>query len=1133
MGIWHYLCLRTHLFIGIIAKRACVPRQVGARVYKAKSNNTKNLHNMKLHLPKKFQTALMAAIATVSFSTVSTATLAAAAFTFAGYQAAAEETADAPELTPEEKEAEEKLNEKMEDNIREQQEEEEEAESKFTTDAIDWDVMKRRGSQFARGGDGASHQLAQQAYAAMEAEVFTPEASAAPQQQTTVTSGELPSDDLGFTTNPYDTSSTGNSGPVFEVTPAAPAADFLQDSPAENQGSGSTTGATSPAPVSASGFGGGASAGYSPSGYAAPAVRPLSVSVAPTALAAPASVAAPAAVAAPSPKLAAADTPLGELEYIFSFNNGETVEYFREVKPFYNLTVADGNQGVIEFNEGLRGKELEVSGDFIMNGADFKINTNGAKVTFDQPLSNYNTAFTITGGGEIVAKSDAAFGSLNVADGKLTIQSQIGVVSGTTIGAEGTLTVEDGAKLLLTKQIHNEGGLFVINGTIDASNLSPAEAQKIGISFVGLDKKTQDTSGFLAPSQTPWQIFDPKSEGTAQTGANAQLVVAATSTFSIQLNDNNQPVVSNPSVDTRMWFQNGGELESTSAVTSAVGQGSSLVSFLLAQVGDEAVKAIVDYQTSNDNVVYVSRGSKADITLAFFMDEERWGLGSIGNLYLLDNSQTSITAFSGQSDQVNKITFAGSNISLTNNESVPLTTERQEISPLSLTVESATTASVAADIMPYYGYYQGDAYQGGEYILKGQLTIENGYTFDLRNPDKTPSWEPVAQYNEATGKTTLIFEETVARLTMEDEGKLFLKPEASFKASTVTDNSRLTADGENLDTTRTMEVEGEVTDPKQYDGKWTKEMDNKNFQVNGTMEITGAVLSALNDNVSADAVNNYTTRNKNFLIFGGTMKVTDEGDRTAGGSPNTTVSNQLDGSNVINAKASGGRLTLDNDNDTFVSLGLVHAEKGDIYVTNKEAVTAHTVQIGASRKVASVNAETFSEQAENATLTVNYLLKAEGGPTQNNVIDTASKVKADVVLNQGATIDVSAAGGKGGLNLTGTLTINEGAMLSMGDIANLMALEIGESYDLAFGVVDVNFGDDVVTVDDKLEASKYFENLYPGEFYLCYTGVNGSDGSAGKNVGTVYLYKVMPEPTTGTLSLLALAGLAARRRRKG
>ena len=1082
---------------------------------------------MKLHLPKKFQTALMAAIATVSFSTVSTATLAAAAFTFAGYQAAAEETADAPELTSEEKEAEEKLNEEMEDSIQAQEEEEKE-ESKLTTHAIDWDAMKNRGSQFERGGDAASHQLAQQAYAAMEVEVFTPEAAAAPQQQTTVTSGELPSDDLGFTTNPYATSSTGNSGPVFEVTPAAPAADFLQDSPAETRSYGSTSGATSPAPVSASGFGGGAAGGYSPSGYAAPAVRPLSVSVAPTALAAPASVAAPAAVAAPSPKLAATDTP--PEHYIFSFDNGEgSIQYFEQPEAFYNLEVKPGYTGTIKFSDELRGQSLEVAGNFMMSGSQFTIDTNGAKVTFDQPLSNYTTAFTISGGGEIVAKSDAAFGSLNVADGKLTIQSQIGVVSGTTIGAQGNLTVEDGAKLLLTEQIHNEGGLFVINGTIDASNLSPAEAQKIGISFVGLDKVTPGPSGFLAGSQTPWQIFDQESTGTAEKGANAQLVVAATSTFPIQLNGKDQPEVYNPSVDTRMWFQNGGQLESTSAVTVAAAR--SGVSFLLAQTGEEPVKAIVDYQTSNDNVMYVARGSKADITLS--VNEATWGLGSIGNLYLLDNSKTSITAFNGMSDQVNKITLAGSNISLTTNNSTSFVGAEHEISPLSLTVESATTASVAADIKPYYGYYQGETHQGGDYTLKGQLTIEKGYTFDLRHPDKTPTWEPVAKYDSATDKTTLIFEETVARLTMEDEGKLILQQGASFKASTVTDDSHLTADRGNLDTTRTMEVAGKVADPKQYENSWTEAMDDANFQVNGTMEIDGAVLSALNDNVPADAVNNYTTRNKNFLILGGTMTVTDEGDRAAGGLHDTTVSNQLEGSNVVNAKSdSHGSLTLDNSNEETVSLGLVHAKEGDIYVTNKEAVTAFTVQIGASREVAAVNDGTFSEQAENATLTVQHLLTAEGGPTQNDVIDTASKVKADLVLNQGAEINVSAAGGKGGLNLIGTLTINEGAMLSTGDIANLMALEIGESYDLAFGVVDVNFGDDVVTVDNKLEASTYFANLYPGEFYLCYTGVNGSDGSAGKNVGTVYLYKVMPEPTTSTLSLLALAALAARRRRK-
>lgn len=64
-------------------------------------------------------------------------------------------------------------------------------------------------------------------------------------------------------------------------------------------------------------------------------------------------------------------------------------------------------------------------------------------------------------------------------------------------------------------------------------------------------------------------------------------------------------------------------------------------------------------------------------------------------------------------------------------------------------------------------------------------------------------------------------------------------------------------------------------------------------------------------------------------------------------------------------------------------------------------------------------------------------------------------------------------------------------------------------------------------------------DLVAGETYtlnLKITGVNNSKGSVDTNGGFVHVgsisASIIPEPTTATLSLLALAGLAARRRRK-
>lgn len=179
--------------------------------------------------------------------------------------------------------------------------------------------------------------------------------------------------------------------------------------------------------------------------------------------------------------------------------------------------------------------------------------------------------------------------------------------------------------------------------------------------------------------------------------------------------------------------------------------------------------------------------------------------------------------------------------------------------------------------------------------------------------------------------------------------------------------------------------------------------------------------------------------------------------------------------------------------------------------------------------------------AEGGTAYVEQKLTALGGPTRDNV-GTASTVSGNLVIMDNAMIDVSAAQGLGGLNLENhSLTISGNAYLSEADITYLMTMEIGAKYDLAYNVSELVLGGmkweagDPGEVTEQNDASRYF-HLYPGEFYVCYLPGSAEDmikGEVGNghNVGTVCLVKAAPEPATATLSLLALAALAARRRR--
>lgn len=421
---------------------------------------------MKLHLPKKFQTALMAAFATVSFTTVSTASLGAAIFAFAGYQAAAEEVDSSDQS-----EAGKAGQEEIRDNIRILQEkQDEENERETTVDPVDWDVMERRAKNLERAGDAAASQIAREAYEQMEAEMFTPAPSAAPaQQQTSTGSGELPSDDLGFTTNPYASSSPANSGPVFEVTPAAPAADFLLETSTEQEStSPSSSGSSTPAPASSSGFGGSAAGGYIPFGHVSSNSIPLG-SVAPISVGATGSL-----VSAP---LLGGLTQGRDLIWQGGAGNWDTESKNWYVNGSYEQKVAFDNGDNVSFSVQVDSpvilQKSVTAGDVtIANGVYVSLFSEGAmltanNITVEGNLMVTNVAITAT--------------SMTIAEGSYATANVEGTRTGmlaTNVSGEGSVTKTGTGTLALTGDNTGFTGVLTIEqGTVIASN---AEGKALG-----------------------------------------------------------------------------------------------------------------------------------------------------------------------------------------------------------------------------------------------------------------------------------------------------------------------------------------------------------------------------------------------------------------------------------------------------------------------------------------------------------------------------------------------------------------------------------------------------------------------------------------------------------------------------
>ncbi len=214
----------------------------------------------------------------------------------------------------------------------------------------------------------------------------------------------------------------------------------------------------------------------------------------------------------------------------------------------------------------------------------------------------------------------------------------------------------------------------------------------------------------------------------------------------------------------------------------------------------------------------------------------------------------------------------------------------------------------------------------------------------------------------------------------------------------------------------------------------------------------------------------------------------------------------------------GPTVTVTGDMENFH--GSIDVESGVLNIMNAASVNVRDVTINNATLGVYKGAEApdipVTENEGTLTIKNAQRLTAKGaGATLN----------ANLVMEEGSILDVHGTEGTG-LTLGSTLTLNHGIHLSASDLANVMGLMGGESYTLFNGVDSLTLGQtytEAITPEMQIDAADWFHGVEAKRYYMVY------DGS---NVGSVAIFSATPEPTTSTLSLLALAALAARRRRK-
>lgn len=301
--------------------------------------------------------------------------------------------------------------------------------------------------------------------------------------------------------------------------------------------------------------------------------------------------------------------------------------------------------------------------------------------------------------------------------------------------------------------------------------------------------------------------------------------------------------------------------------------------------------------------------------------------------------------------------------------------------------------------------------------------------------------------------------------------------------------------------------------------------------------IFGGVRVDANATTAGEDLEEYSIGNSRFAVGATKVEMT--------GATDATIAHSVVVDKVHNsAGETTDKLTLGRGANAYF-LKEVSATSGDVEFQNmaeangtpaqgQTSVYLNNLEIGAGKTVSFYEATapaSVEDMVKECAVTVTETLTVGDGAALN----------ADLVMKSGSVMDVSQAQAHHGLNLGCSLTIEPGAQLSQNDMDQIAGLSmenrwyfldtsVEQLHIIGIGDWDATQGqkltcEDYMHVD--LDASRVYKQLESQKYALVYNW-------GGSNVGTytVAIYYV-PEPATSTLSLLALAALAARRRRKG
>lgn len=212
--------------------------------------------------------------------------------------------------------------------------------------------------------------------------------------------------------------------------------------------------------------------------------------------------------------------------------------------------------------------------------------------------------------------------------------------------------------------------------------------------------------------------------------------------------------------------------------------------------------------------------------------------------------------------------------------------------------------------------------------------------------------------------------------------------------------------------------------------------------------------------------------------------------------------------------------------------GVVKSGAGTLHLNNANndldsiVVSGGTANIhgAAAYDLATLQAATKVEVGFFAGVTKDKSTASKVTVSGSTLLGAGAVLNMSLTLKAGSTLDMTGMTDGTGVTLNGALTFGGKVQMGTALLADVLALGTGEALQLFSGEgLSVSLGDASLT---EVKVGDYFSNSALADMETCYVTYTNVG-----NVGSLMIVNV-PEPTTTTLSLLALSALVARRRRK-